>query len=59
MEAKKVIKEHRGVNYESLNPEIAKVNKKTGKITGVSAGKTTIYVYCQNGVYKKVSVTVK
>lgn len=59
MEAKKIIKKHRGVNYESLNPKIAKVNKKTGKITGVSAGKTTIYVYCQNGVYKKVSVTVK
>ncbi len=58
-EKKKVIKRHRVVCYESLNPKIAKVNKKTGKVTGVKRGKTKIYVYCQNGVYKKVPVTVK
>ena len=59
LEKKKVIKRHRVVSYESLNPGIATVEKTTGKVTGVSAGTTKIYVYCQNGVYKKVTVTVE
>ena len=49
---------HRKIRYESSNPGIAKVNSKTGEITGVKKGKCYIYVYAQNGVYKKVTVTV-
>ena len=44
--------------YASSDENIAKVDKK-GKITGVSAGTCTIYVYARNGYAKKVSVTVK
>ena len=44
--------------YESADPKIATVDKK-GKVKGVSAGKTTIYVYTQNGLCKTVKVTVK
>ena len=38
--------------------KVAKVDKK-GKITAKGKGKTTIYVYAQNGLYKKIAVTVK
>lgn len=58
-EKRKIIQRHRAVRYESLNPAVATVEKKTGKITGVSAGTTTIYAYAQNGVYKKIPVTVQ
>lgn len=44
--------------YESSNTKIATVNKK-GKIKGKKKGKCYIYVYAQNGFYKKVKVTVK
>ena len=44
--------------YESTDPSIATVNKK-GKIKGIRKGTCTIYVYAQNGLYKKVKVTVK
>ena len=44
--------------YESTDPSIATVNKK-GKIKGVRKGTCEIYIYTQNGLYKKVKVTVK
>ncbi|MCR4691615.1 MAG: Ig-like domain-containing protein [Lachnospiraceae bacterium] len=44
--------------FESSDPAVATVNKK-GKVKAVSKGKCSIYVYAQNGIYKKVSVTVK
>ncbi len=44
--------------YESSNPAVATVNKK-GKITGKKKGNCYIYVYTQNGISKKVKVTVK
>ena len=44
--------------YKSTNKSIATVDKN-GKVTGVSAGKCTIYVYSKNGLAKKVTVTVK
>ncbi|MCR5793693.1 MAG: InlB B-repeat-containing protein [Lachnospiraceae bacterium] len=44
--------------YESTNEKIAKVNKK-GKLTARKKGTCTIYVYTQNGLYKKVKVRVK
>ena len=57
-EKKKTIKQHRKIKYESDNKKVAKVDKK-GKITAKGKGKTTIYVYAQNGLYKKIAVTVK
>lgn len=44
--------------YESSNTKIATVSKK-GVVKGKAKGTAYIYVYAQNGVYKKVKVTVK
>ena len=52
------LKEHRAVKYESSNEEIATVTSK-GKIKGIKKGTCYIYAYAQNGVYKKIKVTVK
>ena len=54
----KKVKNHVPIRYESSNTKIAKVNSK-GVITAKSKGECNIYVYAQNGVYKKVKVTVK
>jgi uncharacterized protein YjdB len=53
------VKVYRQIRYESSNPEIAKVNEKTGEITGKKKGECYVYVYAQNGLYKKVDVKVK
>ena len=55
---KKLIKKHRKIVYESTNPSVASVSK-TGKITGKKAGTCYVYAYAQNGVNKKIKVTVK
>ena len=57
-EAKLKLKTHRAVKFESSNPKIATVNAK-GKITGKKKGKATIYAYVQNGIFAKITVTVK
>ncbi|MBR1598257.1 MAG: Ig-like domain-containing protein [Lachnospiraceae bacterium] len=44
--------------YASSDKSIATVDKN-GKVTGVSAGTTTVYVYARNGLAKAVKVTVK
>ncbi len=44
--------------YASSDKSIATVDKK-GKVKGVSAGTTTVYVYARNGLAKAVKVTVK
>lgn len=49
---------HRKLSYESSNPTIATVSKN-GKISAKKKGKCSIYVYTQNGIYKKVAVVVK
>ena len=46
------------ISYESSNARIVAVSS-TGKIKAVSKGTCYIYCYAQNGVYKKVKVTVK
>lgn len=46
------------IRYESSNPAVATVNKK-GKIKGISKGSCQIYMYTQNGLYKKVKVAVQ
>ncbi len=52
------IKKHRGILYESSNKKIATVNSK-GKIKGVKKGSCYVYAYAQNGMCKKIKVTVK
>jgi hypothetical protein len=46
------------LRYESTNIKIATVSK-TGKIVGKGKGTCYVYAYAQNGVCKKVKVTVK
>lgn len=58
VKADKKIKKHRKLCYESSNKKIATVSKK-GKITAKKKGICYIYVYAQNGVYKKIKVKVK
>lgn len=56
---KKKVKNHiAGLRYESGNTKIASVSSK-GVIKAKAKGKCTIYVYAQNGVCKKITVTVK
>ena len=45
------------VKWSTSNKRVATVKK--GKITAKKKGTAIIYVYAQNGVYKKVKVTVK
>ncbi len=44
--------------YESSDKKVATVNKK-GKITAKKKGTAYIYVITQNGLYKKIKITVK
>lgn len=53
------VKEHIAkFHYESSDPTIATVNKK-GKVKGIKTGKCYIYIYTQNGLYKRIAVHVK
>ena len=56
---KKVATHVAKIRYESADTSIATVGYKTGVVKGVKKGKTTIYVFAQNGICKKVTVTVK
>ena len=47
------------IRYVSSNPKIAKVDMKTGKVTGLKKGKCTIYCIAINGVSTRVEVTIK
>ena len=49
---------HRKVEYESDNTKIATVTSN-GRIKGIEKGTCYIYAYAQNGVCKKIKVTVK
>jgi len=51
------VKIHRKVAWESSDVSIAIV--KNGKITGKKAGSCYIYAYAQNGLAKRIKVTVK
>ena len=46
------------LRYISSNSDIASVTK-TGKVKGKKKGSCYIYVIAQNGMWKKVKVTVK
>ena len=52
------IKRHRKIAYESDDPEVAAVSKK-GVVKAKRKGRCYVYVYAQNGVYKRVEVIVK
>ena len=54
----KTANKHRAVAFESGNTKIATVTGK-GTIKGVGKGTCSIYVYAQNGLMKKIQVTVK
>ena len=51
------ILKHTEIQFESSNSKVASVNRK-GIIKAKKKGICTIYVYAQNGVYKKIKVTV-
>ena len=46
------------IRYESTNKAIATVTQ-SGNIKAISKGTCYLYVYAENGVYKKIKVTVK
>ncbi len=52
------VKRHRKVAFESSNPKVATVSSK-GKIKAMAKGTCYIYAYAQNGVMKRVKITVK
>ncbi len=56
--AKRKMKKYRALSYESSNEAIAIVSRK-GVVKGIAPGVCYVYVYAQNGMYKKVKVTVK
>ena len=51
-------RKHVPIRYESSNKNIAKVTSK-GVIKALKKGTCYVYVYAQNGVYKKIKVVVK
>ena len=51
------VRVHRGIKWESSNPNVVKVKK--GKIKAVGKGTAKIYAYAQNGRFAKCKVTVK
>ena len=52
------IRKHVNVRYESSNVKIATVTKK-GVVKGKKKGSCYVYAYAQNGVAKKIKVTVR
>lgn len=49
---------HSSLRYESNKPSVASVDSK-GMITAKKKGTCYIYVYAQNGMYKRIKVTVE
>ncbi len=54
----KPIDEHQNIKFESSNTKVASVSSK-GVIKAKKKGTCYIYVYAQNGMYKRIKVTVK
>ena len=57
VDSKKKLVNHRKISYECTNEKIATVSKK-GVIKGKKKGTCYVYVYAENGIFKKVKVTV-
>ncbi len=51
------VKKHVAIRYESSNKKIADVSPK-GIVRGIAKGTCDIYVYAQNGTFKKIEVIV-
>ena len=51
------VKKRRALKYESSDTAVATVSSK-GVITAKAAGTCYVYAYAQNGVFKKIKVTV-
>ena len=49
---------HIGLRYGSMNKKVATVSNN-GVIKAVSKGRCDVYVYAQNGIYKKLKIVVK
>ena len=49
---------HVKLRYQTSNKKVATVSSK-GVVKGVGKGSCYVFVYAQNGVYKKIPVTVK
>ena len=58
MSAGKSLKTYRKLRFESSNPEVATVSAK-GKIKTKKPGTCYIYVYSQNGKFKRLKIRVK
>ena len=55
----KKMKEHiAAIRYGSTNKAVATINSK-GKIMAKEKGTCYVYAYAQNGVFKKIKVTVE
>ncbi len=52
------VRKHRAIMYESTNINVATASKK-GVVKAKSKGTCYIYAYVQNGVFRKIKVTVK
>ena len=52
------VKRHRKIAYESSDTSVATVSSK-GVITAKKKGTCYVYAYAQNGVFRKIKVTVK
>ena len=56
---RQAVKRYRELQFESTSPAVAFVGKTSGILTAKKAGRCTIYVYAQNGVFTTIRVTVK
>ena len=52
------VKKHVKIRFESTDPEKAAVSIR-GVVTGRTKGTCYVFAYAQNGIYKKIKVTVK
>ena len=52
------VKVHRGLKYVSTDKNVATVTKK-GVVKAIGKGTCYVYAYAQNGVFRRIKVTVK
>ena len=52
----KKVKTYRYVYYEWDNPAVIRIDR--GVITALKKGTASVYVFVQNGIYKKLTVKV-
>ena len=55
---KRAVKKHVAIRYESAKRNVATVSRN-GTVRAKAKGSCYVYAYAQNGVYKRVKVTVK